>query len=300
MAISDPDPQHLGFSYFGYGNGLPYCIDDYFATGEIDDDYGVVLEQTPPDGGWGDYPPNRIYAGFDNDFVTLNQAFNLTYNISEVTLSESFSLLGYTTEIDVPVNYRVPSWGDQEAAFNSTVTAHREAGYPEEFDIAYGDKQIVEPAEGDPYWQYTFARCLDTISPSLDNGGELFEGTDQIFNYDYYDVRWSLETGRGRITRIVDKDDYTPTGFYHVSACVDFNAYEDSNNSIGALQIDLSTGHPNGELENVNVIKSFTIDDPAEGDYTVYATTYSSLYATIVDDISDTLTFDSFKFREYT
>jgi len=294
-----PDPP-AGFSYFGYGNGLPYCIDDYFVTGEIDDDYGVILEQTPPDGGWGIYPPTRIYAGFDNDFVTLNQAFNLTYNISEVTLSSSFTLLGYETEFTVPTKYRVPSWGDQEAAFNSTVTAHMEAGYPEEFAISYGDKQYREPLEEDPYWDYTFARCSTTTSPSLDDGEEGFEGTSQSANYDYYDVRWNLATGAGRIIRIVDKDDYTPTGFYLVSACVSFYAYEDSNNSLGEVQIDLSTGHQNGELENVNVIKSFTIDDPVEGDYTVYATTYAPLYATLVDESGNTVTIDSFKFREYT
>ena len=295
--MATDDPQNLGFTYFGQGNGLPYCIQDYFVTGEVDENSGVILEKVPPEGGWGNQLPRRLFAGFNPSFLTVNQVYNLAYNIEEITLSNSFTLLGYATEFTVPTKYRFLSWGDRLAAFRASVEQFIEAGYPPDTGISYGLAQYLEPLEGDPYWAFRFSGCSTTNTPSEDNGVEAFDGTEgiPIFFYDYYRVSWGAAAGFGTITRIVDKDDYTPTGFY-VGGELTFYAYENSNNSLGEVSVSLGTGAPNPNGYNVRVIKSFNVPDP-EGDYTLYATTLSDL--DLRDESGNTVTIDSFKFREY-
>jgi hypothetical protein len=294
--MATDDPQNLGFTYFGQGNGLPYCIQDYFVTGEVDEYNGVILEKVPPEGGWGNQLPLRLFAGFNPSFLTVNQVYNLAYNIEEITLSNSFTLLGYETEFTVPANYRFPSWGDRLAAFRASVEEFIEAGYPPDNTyLSYGLAQYREPLEGDPYWAFIFNGCSTTTTPSLENDGEVFNGTPDLGGFDYYYVDWGAFAGSGTITRIVDKDDYTPTGFY-VGGGLTFSAQENSTNSFGGVGVSLGTGAPNPNGYNVRGVKSFNVPDP-EGDYTLYATTLTDL--NLQDESGNTVTIDSFKFREY-
>ena len=292
-----PDPP-AGFSYFGYGNGLPYCIDDYFVTGETDEYSGVILEKVPPEGGWAVLqPPLRLFVGFNPSFLTVNQVYNLAYNIEEITLSNSFTLLGYETEFTVPTKYRFLSWGDRVVAFKASVEKFIKAGYPpDNAGILYGESLYRDQFGGDPYWDFIFNGCRTTNTPSLDNDGGAFEGTPIIALYDYYDVSWGAAAGFTPITRIVDKDDYTPTGFY-LGGGLTFNAQEDSNNSFGGVSVSLGQGAPSPSSFGVQNIKSFNVTDP-EGDYTLYATTQTA--PNLRDESGNTVTIDSFKFREYT
>ena len=296
--MATDDPQNLGFTYFGQGNGLPYCIQDYFVTGEADEYNGVILEKVPPEGGWAVLqPPLRLFVGFNPSFLTVNQVYNLAYNIEEITLSNSFTLLGYETEFTVPTKYRFLSWGDRLAAFRASVEQFIKAGYPPDTAILYGEALYRDQFEGDPYWDFIFNGCRTTNTPSLDNDGEDFIGTDgiPIFFYDFYYVNWGAAAGFSPITRIVNKDDYTPTGFY-VGGGLTFYAEESSNNSFGGVSVSLGIGAPSLDSYFVQKIKSFNVPDP-EGNYTLYATTLAA--PNLVDESGNTVTIASFKFREY-
>lgn len=309
-----PDELPLGFSYFGKGNGLPYCIADqivapYRGAYTEDPRIGIpALEPPPPEGGWPDPEnlPNQLLVG-DFDYLTLSQAFMLAYNVSSVKLSSSITLGGFGNEtITTPTEFTFPSWGDMYAIFRQSVEDFDESE-GDSVPLSYGRTFIVNPVDGEPYRSFVFDGCSSTASPSNEEALVFFDGTPELSNIDYYYHALSANAGYiGNIIRIVDEETGLPIGdegkTYIYTGVTSVDMSEDSNNYFGFLSArvvatSIATIFSEDAPVGINITE-FNIDHP-DGDFRLWGVVDYPDGNTIIDPAAENLTVNEISFREY-
>lgn len=308
-----PDELPLGFSYFGKGNGLPYCIEDkivttYRAGYDGDPLTGITaLEDPPPEDGWPpDSLPNQVPIG-DFDYLTLSQAFMLSYNVSSVKLSSTITLGGAGNEtIITPTEVTFPSWGDMYALFQQSVEDFDESDVDPDsnnglytFEDGYGRTYIADPEFGEPFRVFVFDGCSSTASPSYNNVQQFFGGTEELANVDYYYHQFDANAGAyGQIVRIVDETTGLPIGdegkTYVSFAETSINMGEDSNNYLGFLQVTVKAFDRGNYINRIE----FTVDHP-DGDFRLFGGVSYPTNSPLQDPAAENLTVNEISFREY-